>query len=392
MRIGVNCFLLQKKMGGLKQYFHLLFRWLLEFDTQNTYVFFYFEKNREELAALGNDRWKDKAILLRDQRQVLSHLGSIDLYFCPFCALWPRPVPLPTVVTLVDIQEKYFPRFFSAIDLWNRELYYDGSTKIADQVITISEFSKNSIVQHHGVTGNKINVAYLCVDDAFSQPVKPMRRHLALPEDFLFYPANHWLHKNHDNLLKALAIIKNKYKENVNCILSGFEISNGFPLTEKLKEYGIENQVRNIGYVDIEELKFVYSKAKILCFPSLFEGFGIPVVEAMSMGCPVVCSNTTSLPEIANQSALLFNPANPEDMADKIYTIWKDKKLRNSLAQKGLENAKRFSIEKTARKHIETFQRAAVAFNKPRFFYHKYIYEPLNSYKMHIKKRKALQG
>ncbi|MGH7340008.1 MAG: hypothetical protein ACREKH_05910, partial [Candidatus Rokuibacteriota bacterium] len=105
MRIGVNCYLLQPHIGGLKQYFITLFRELLAHDGDNEYVFFWYRQNAAELERLGTDRWRRQAVLLEDQHDVLAHLDRIDLYFCPFSALYPRPFPLPTVMTLVDIQE-----------------------------------------------------------------------------------------------------------------------------------------------------------------------------------------------------------------------------------------------------------------------------------------------
>ncbi|HWW96019.1 MAG TPA: hypothetical protein VN375_21820, partial [Vicinamibacteria bacterium] len=107
MRIGVNCFLLQPNIGGIKQYFLTLFRNLLENDSENQYVFFWYEHNAGELANLGTDRWKEGAVPLTDQREVLSHLDKIDLYFCPLSALYPRPLPKPSVVSLPDIQEVF---------------------------------------------------------------------------------------------------------------------------------------------------------------------------------------------------------------------------------------------------------------------------------------------
>src|SRR5262245_27772210 len=105
MRIGVNCFLLEPHIGGLKQYFINLFDWLFEQDTNNEYIFFCFPQNNSELANLRSDRWKAHAVLLENQAQITAHLKNLDLYFCPFSALAPRPVPLPSVMTLVDIQE-----------------------------------------------------------------------------------------------------------------------------------------------------------------------------------------------------------------------------------------------------------------------------------------------
>jgi len=158
MRIGVNCYQLLADIGGLKQYFLRLFRELLKNDEQNTYIFFYFSHNLDELSYLDDLDWQENAIELKDQQEVKEHLGKIDLYFCPFGALWPRPVPVPTVVTLVDIQEAFYPEYFTAQDLFNRHFHYTGSTKMADRVITISEFSRETIVKHLKISPHKIRI------------------------------------------------------------------------------------------------------------------------------------------------------------------------------------------------------------------------------------------
>ena len=111
MRIGVNCFLLRAHIGGLKQYFLTLFNELLQHDAENEYVFFWFAHNEEELNRLETERWKVNAILLRDQSEIAEYRHRMDLYFCPFGALYPRPLPLPTVVMLADITGGLLSRF-----------------------------------------------------------------------------------------------------------------------------------------------------------------------------------------------------------------------------------------------------------------------------------------
>lgn len=392
MRIGVNCFLLQKNIGGLRQYFHILFRELLATDKENSYIFFYFEHNIEEMGFIGNERWKEEAILLKDQREVNNHLQKIDLYFCPFGALWPRPVPVPSVVTLVDIQEKYYPEFFTKQDLWNREYHFDGSTKAADQVITISEFSKNSIAYHHRISKHKIHVAYLAVDEFFHGSFRDEQVNLELPERFIFYPANRWPHKNHDNLLRALAVLKAEYHLTVNCVLTGFDYENGYPLHKKINEYGLNGQVKILGYENKNEIKHIYQKAVMLCFPSLFEGFGLPLLEAMTLGCPVVCSGETSIPEVVRDAALLFDPRDANEMAKKIHQVWTSAKLQKTLAKKGKERAKKFSARNLATRHLEVFRLAATSYRKRRYMYYKYVYEPSHTLRMRVKRARMYKG
>jgi glycosyltransferase involved in cell wall biosynthesis len=368
-------------MGGLRQYFFRLFRELLDKDLVNSYVFFHGGQNVRELEQLGNERWREGAVLIKDQNEILHHLGRMDVFFCPFGALWPRPVPLPTVVTLVDIQEKYFPEFFSANDHWNRQYHYEGSTRSADQVITISEFSRQSIIFHHRIASSKIHVVYLAADDDFYAPYEGGTA-LNLPEKYIFYPANRWLHKNHDNLLKALVVLREESGLLINCVLTGFDYETGFPLREKIEEYGLRYQVDVIGYVSKEQLRYIYRNAEMLCFPSYFEGFGMPLVEAMAIGCPVVCSNTTSMPEVGGDAALLFDPTNPHDIAEKIQTLWRNPDLARTLTAKGREQAKRFSVKNLAAGHLEIFARAERSYSWARYVWEKYMREPLHFLKM----------
>ena len=388
MRIGVNCFLLQKNIGGMRQYFFRLFNELLRNDSENSYVFFYFKHNIEELDSLGTEKWKEGAILLNDQDEISRHFDKIDVYFCLFGALWPRPVPKPSVVGLSDIQEKFFPEFFTSQDLWNRELHYIPSTKAADQVVTVSEFSKNSIAKFHRIPTDKIHVAYHAADEFFySHESKGKEAFIQLPDRYIFYPANRWLHKNHDNLLKALTILKAEQKLAVDCVLTGFDYTTGYPLKKNIEEYGLTNQVHDLGYVSLDELKYIYQNAAMLCFPSLFEGFGMPVLEAMACGCPVACANVTSIPEVVGDAALLFDPHDPKDIAQCIMKLLFDENIANRLRKKGMERVKLFSQSKSAAKHLEVFKMAAATYRKRRYFYYRYLYEPIHKSKMYCKRR-----
>jgi glycosyltransferase involved in cell wall biosynthesis len=386
MVIGVNCFLLKNTIGGLRQYFHRLFRELLKGDNKNTYVFFYFEHNIDELQRLKDFGWEKHAIKLQDQNQIADHLKDIDLYFCPFGAIWPRPVPVPSVVNLVDIQEKYYPQFFDEESLWNRDYHYVASTKSADRVITISNFSKSSIVKFHGINPRKIHVAYLSASRKYYKPLgKEKKSGLNLPDEFVFYPANRWMHKNHDALLKAIQILKKQKRLLINCVFTGHDCQNGYPLNQKALDYGIGEQTKTVGYVSTEELRQIYSRAKMLCFPSLFEGFGMPIVEAMASECPVISSDATSLPEVVGDAGLMFNPEAPEEIAEKILLLYKDKEIRNRLIEKGKLQAQKFNPEKTAEIHRIAFAEAASCYRKSRYIYYKTIYEPIHKYRMRKK-------
>lgn len=376
MRIGVNCYLLQSHIGGMKQYFHNLFSKLLEDDHSNEYIFFLFPQNEEEFNKLEVNERKISFIKMTDQSEVNNHLSKIDLYFCPLFTLWPRPLPVPTVVTIPDIQEVYFPGYFSKEDLYNREYHYIGSTKMADRVITISEFSKKTIIEHHRIPAHKIIVAYPCIDKRFynySKSSIPKISNLLPDGDFIFYPANHWLHKNHDTLLRALNILKLQRGLIINVIFTGYSVNNGYLLEEKIIEYNLEKQAFCYGYVTDEEIIYLYSKAKFLVFPSLFEGYGIPLVEAMATGCPVVAANDSAIPEIAGKAAEYFDPTSNEDIAKTIKKVWINDILRNQMILRGKERASQFSADNLIQTHLKAFEEAKKSFSKYRYLWNLYI-------------------
>jgi len=386
MRIGVNCFLLQPDVGGIKQYFISLFDELLSSDHENDYIFFYFEHNLEELGNLHSTRWRESAILLRDQLEVKRHLEKIDLYFCPFGSLWPRPLPIPTVVHLADIQEVHYPEFFSPGDLYARAYHYAGSTRMADRVITVSEFSKNTIVEFHGIPATKVTVAYNCINPKYwSASTRKLDR--VLPSKYIFFPANRWRHKNHDSLLKAIGLLKEKYGFKIPLVCTGYDIDGGYPLSAKADEYGIADQVISVGYVSVEEMVSLYQHAEMLVFPSLYEGFGIPLAEAMAVGCPVISSRETSLEEVGADAVLFFDPRSPEEIASRIMELLENDELKRSLVEKGYERAADFSPAKMATTHLRVFELARQSFSLSRYLWLNLGYRPWHYAKVAFRHR-----
>ncbi|HBI15691.1 MAG TPA: hypothetical protein DDY20_09295 [Desulfobulbaceae bacterium] len=382
MRIGINCYLLEPHIGGIKQYFLALCRELLLHDDQNQYVLFYFDRNLSELEKLGPGLIARHGILLRDQGEIRQHLPRIDLYFCPFGSLIPRPLPLPTVVTIVDIQEVFFPQFFTLHNLVARFWHYVGSTKMADHVLTISAFSKETLVRHHRLPPEKITVAHLCADERFYRAREIARRPAAaLPERYIFYPANRWLHKNHDLLLRAISLLRERELLAVHTVFTGYDQKNGYAIEEKAREYGIGDLVTQMGYVSVEEMAYLYVHAELMVFPSLFEGFGIPLVEAMAAGCPVLAADSTSLPEVGGESVAYFDPSSPEALASSLHELLASPALRKDLVARGSRRAGDFSSARMAEQHLAAFRNAAQAYSRRRYLWQRYGYKYLHGVK-----------
>jgi glycosyltransferase involved in cell wall biosynthesis len=377
MRIGVNCYNLVAENGGIAHYFHLLFTELLANDNENDYVFFWFSHNADELNRLASNRWREQAIFLDDQRSIRSHLGALDLFFCPLNALYPRPVAVPSVVTIADIQEAFLPQLFTPAILYSRDRHTVGSTHMADCVITISEFSKQTLLEKHRLPEQKIVVSHHCADSIFydENRVLPSLSQ-PLPDVFVLYPANFWQHKNHEGLLKALRILREEEGLAIDAVLTGFPMPNGYPLAAKAAEYRVASQVHVLGHVSVGELARLYRNARMLVFPSRFEGFGIPLLEAMASGCPVAAANVASIPEVTGDAAVLFDPEQPRDIANAIARLWRDRSLRDDMAMRGRERARAFSPARMAQAHLTAFDRAVNTYSASRYLFNAWSYRP----------------
>ena len=377
MRIGVHCFPLKANIGGMKQYFLSLFGELLEKDQDNEYVFFHNAKNVAELCKLPSQRWRENAVELGKTARVAQHLKGLDVYFSPFCVLTPRPLPLPTVVTIPDNQEVFFPGFFSEHQRFTREWHYRGSARMADRVLTISEFAKATLAEHYGVSPGKIGVAPLCADPRFYRAQEIARRPTALlPEGpFLFYPANTWHHKNHDTLLRALRFLTVDKGLKLSLVLTGHEAAQGYPLSRMAAEYGVADHVSSLGYVTVEELAWLYRNAEMTVFPSLFEGFGLPLLEAMAAGCPVACSRAGSMPEVGGDAVEYFDPQSVPQMAAAVEGICNRPDLRRALIERGRERATAFSPARLAAAHLQAFGEARKAFHWGRYAWNALFYQ-----------------
>ncbi|MEI8233733.1 MAG: glycosyltransferase family 1 protein [Verrucomicrobiota bacterium] len=369
MKIGVHCFPLHAGIGGMRQYFLSLFDALLECDTENEYVFFHQAKNVPELEALASPRWRENAVQLGKTARVARHLKGLDLYFSPLIVLKPRPLPLPTVVMIPDNQEVFFPDFFSERQKFTRAWHHRGSARMADRVLTVSEFSKTTLSRHYGIPPQKIRVAPHCVDARFYRAREAGRRpQAALPAgEFLFYPANRWPHKNHDRLLRALQFLAVEKGLKLDLVLTGHDVTEGYPAQRMAAEYGLGGHVFCAGYVSVEELAWLYHHAAMTVFPSLFEGFGLPLVEAMAAGCPVACSRAAALPETGGDAVDYFNPHSPREMAEAIQRLWTRRERRAALVERGHARAACFSPTRLVRAHLQAFQEARAAYRPWRY-------------------------
>jgi hypothetical protein len=273
----------------------------------------------------------------------------------------PRHLSIPTVVTIADIQQEYYPEFFTRAELQARALMYSPSCQEATAVITISDFSKQCIIENYGPLPEKVHRVYAAgmtqVDGSARWPTgEEVRRKHHLPASYAFYPANMWPHKNHYMLLLALYRLRQLYGMTLPLVLTGEEMGEWEKLAALARHFHLQEQVRYLGYVAADDLPGLYRGAAMLLFPSLFEGFGIPLVEAMALGCPIAAAHAGSIPEVVGDAALLFDPRQPDSIATVCSQLLADDGLRQTLITHGRERATRFTWERAAHETLRVFE------------------------------------
>jgi glycosyltransferase involved in cell wall biosynthesis len=288
---------------------------------------------------------------------------AADVIHHPFSVVNPSGLKIPSVLTFWDLQHEYYPEYFSRYELWLRKRVYKASVEESARIIVSAEYTKRCLVERYRVDLGKIDVIpvgygseFRIIDDR--DGMDRISNKYGLTRPFLYYPAATWPHKNHEKLFAALTVMKNLCRFDGDLVLSGIAMQSHKEFRTRIEKAGLGETVKVLGYLPFDDLPYLYNLARILVFPSLFEGFGIPVVEAMACGCPVACSNVTTLPEVVGEAGVLFDPASPVDMAEKICSVWNDSEKRQSMREMGLKRVNSFKWEDTARKTLDVYKKA----------------------------------
>jgi glycosyltransferase involved in cell wall biosynthesis len=281
---------------------------------------------------------------------------QVDLFHAPHYVL-PPLIQCRSVVTIHDCIHLMFPQYlpgriahaYARASIW-------AATRRSDRIVTVSETSKNDILRcFPDVPADKIVVIYNAIDDRFGiepgeEQVARVRERYQLDDQYVLYVGNIKPHKNLERLIAAFARLRREGFDHLKLLIIGDEISKHPSLRRAVHRDKLHKHVRFLGFVPFETLSVLYRLAGVFVFPSLYEGFGLPPVEAMACGTPVVTSNVSSLPEVVGDAALLVDPYDPDSIAEGMCRVLTDDALRATLRARGLRQARQYSWEQSVRR------------------------------------------
>lgn len=274
-----------------------------------------------------------------------------DVFVSPdgYCSLFTK---LPQCMVVHDLGFLHYPAAYKKSHLVYLRHYTPRFIRKATRVATVSQFSKNDITSQYHTDPSKIDVVYSAVKESFApmtwEEQEETRKKYTDGKAYFIYAGAIQPRKNLMNLLKAFSIFKKRQRSNMKLVLAGRMAWKNDEFLQLLARYKYRDDIVLTGYIDEKELASLVASAYAMVYPSFFEGFGVPVLEAMRSGVPALTSAKSSMEEIGEDAGLYFDPYSHEDMAEKLMLIYKDEQLRNNMVQKGFQIAEKFSWQHTA--------------------------------------------
>ncbi len=365
MRIGIDVRELEKgKITGIGRYLLDFLKLAIKQKPEWEFVLFGNQNTQINLEAPNLTKifipeyftlWWDQVKLPRYLKK-----EKIDIFLTPYLKA-PLSLPCKLVVIINDLIPFLFPGYQRLKNL-PRRVYFRNlgkrTAKMADKIIAISYYSKKDIVKYFQVSEEKIEVIHLGVDKKYrplSSNLEKITSKYGIGGKFIFYFGNFNPHKNVKTLVEAYHRLPEKIKNEYQLVLGGRRDRYCTDLEKMIKRLRIEEKVIFTGFISEKDLPAIYSAAELFVFPSLYEGFGLPPLEAMACGAPVITSNTTSLPEVVGEAGILVRPYNIDEIKEAIIRVLTDSALRKSLIEKGLKRIQQFIPDKTAHHFLRVF-------------------------------------
>ncbi len=376
MRILLNGIPLLTPLSGVGRYVHSMAEAMMRLDDEDLFSFYYYgywsprlrgrpspavEAARDMGRRFGAVYSASRA-MLEGAFRLTHRLGRFDLYhetcFVPF------RFNGPTVVTVFDLSFHHFPETHPPERLrFLKETFY-ARLPWATHFITISEFVRDEMVRNLGIPREKISVTYPGVDDLFRpRGVEELGRLPAAyglaPGNYILFVGNLEPRKNVGVLLEAYARLPGAVRQRFPLVLAGGEGWGKGDETDRLARLGIAGNVKRVGYVPQNDLPYLYAGASAFVYPSLYEGFGLPPVEAMACGCPTIVSRAGSLPEVVGDAAALVDPKDPAGLSETLRKVLEDPTTRTALREAGIRRARNFNWELCGSATLDVYHRVA---------------------------------
>jgi glycosyltransferase involved in cell wall biosynthesis len=355
---------------GIGTYIRNLLRHLARLDHDTEYVLLCRESDLQLAAQLGPNFRSvcepSPNYSLREQIHVpwVLRRERPDVFHAPHYVL-PPGVPCRSVVTIHDCIHLVFPQYlpnrvaqaYATAAMW-------AATRRSDRILTVSEASKRDILRLFNVGPEKVDVVHNAIDEGFSvtptdEQMARIRERYQLNHRFALYVGNIKPHKNLTRLIEAFSAVRRSGLDDLTLLIIGDEISKLPVLRRAVHSHQLHKHVRFLGYMTDDALTVLYRLASVFVFPSLYEGFGLPPLEAMACGTPVVTSNVSSLPEVAGDAAVLVDPYDTESIADGMRRVLTDPALAEDLRRKGLQRARQFSWTRSVEKTLQVYRDVA---------------------------------
>jgi glycosyltransferase involved in cell wall biosynthesis len=374
MRIGINLlYLIPDVVGGTETYASGLLHGLAKIDKEDEFIVFVnIEGKNWPIPDASNfarvvcpvrairrsrryfyEQVRFPRLLAKHKIDVVHSLGYVT----------PLMSRCPSVVSILDIVYDY-PGAFSFFKKQVLKLLVAASAKRAEHIITISEASCKQIVSRLHVRAEKVTVSLLAAKARKpngEQEWAGLSSKLGIYDNYCLAFSSLSPSKNIPMLLKVFAQLRKELRKDVQLVLVGHQPSRGEPLRELTDSLGLNDSVVFTGYLSDDDLEQSLRHATVFVFPSLYEGFGIPILEAMAAGVPTACSRVASLPEVAGDAALFFDPISPDEMTRTLKYLLTNSNLRDELVVKGYKNLQRFSWTNTAAKTLQVYQKVVVS-------------------------------
>ena len=372
MKIGIDIRVIGKNRTGDEVYFFNLVKNLAATDKTSKY-FLFTDRDPEKDSDLKREMEKlklgpnFKIIFLNSPNRFCWNLWTlpnylkknpVDIFHTQYIAPFWLPKNTKLVLTIHDISFNFFPEHIKKTDLFFLKTLIPRSIRRADKIITVSASERDKIIDFYKITPEKVDFTYNGVDfEKFSQRFsneqkKTIRKKYNLPEKFLLYLGTLQPRKNIPVLIEAMESI------DIKLVIAGNRDVHNFDrkIDEAIEKNDLQDKIIFPGWIDEEDKPALLQMADCFVFSSLYEGFGIPVIEAMSAGTPVVCSDIPVLREIGKGATLFCDPENSQQFSENISKILNDENLRRDLAEKGKSIAQKFTWPKTAEKTLEIYK------------------------------------